>query len=139
MPVRPAIISNLRYADAPKAITFLRDCFGFVVHAVYADPNDPETVAHAQLLFGGQMVMLSSDQPSAFATAAPMLTVAEAGGNTQSLYIVLDDVDGHCERARLAGADIFMEPQDAAYGGRGYSARDPEGNAWSFGSYDPFG
>ena len=138
MPVRSAIIPNLRYADAPKAIAFLRDCFGFVVHATYADPVDPKIVAHAQLLFEGQMVMLSSAQPSAFAQAAPMLTVAEAGGNTQSLYITLDDVDGHCERARAGGADIFMEPADADYGGRGYSARDLEGNVWSFGSYDPF-
>jgi uncharacterized glyoxalase superfamily protein PhnB len=27
---------------------------------------------------------------------------------------------------------------DQDYGGRGYSCRDPEGNVWSFGSYDPF-
>lgn len=138
MTVRPAIIPNLRYADARRAIAFLQDCFGFVVHAIHADPQDSQIVAHAQLLFDGQMVMLSSAQPSAFVTAAPMLTVAEAGGNTQSLYIVLDDVDGHCERARAGGADIFMEPEDADYGGRGYGARDPEGNVWSFGSYDPF-
>ncbi|HXH17001.1 MAG TPA: VOC family protein [Sphingomonas sp.] len=138
MAVRPAIIPNLRYADAPKAIAFLRDGFGFVVHAVHADPRDPEVIAHAQLLFDGQMVMLSSAQPSEFADAAPMLTVAQAGGNTQSLYIVLDDVDGHCARARAGGADIFMEPKDTDYGGRGYAARDPEGNVWSFGSYDPF-
>ena len=83
MPVRPAIIPNLRYADAQKAIAFLRDGFGFVLHAVYADPIDPEIVAHAQLLFNGQMIMLSSAQPSAFPKAAPMLTVLETGGNTQ--------------------------------------------------------
>ena len=138
MSVRPAIIPNLRYVDAPTAIAFLRDSFGFVVHAVHADPRDSKIIAHAQLLFDGQMVMLSSAQPSAFAKAAPMLTVAEAGGNTQSLYIVVDDVDAHCECARAGGADIFMEPEDADYGGRGYGARDPEGNVWSFGSYDPF-
>lgn len=47
--------------------------------------RDPEIIAHAQLLFDGQMVMLSSAQSSEFAKAAPMLTVAQAGGNTQSL------------------------------------------------------
>jgi uncharacterized glyoxalase superfamily protein PhnB len=37
-----------------------------------------------------------------------------------------------------AGADIFFEPEDQDYGGRVYSARDPEGYVWSFGSYDPW-
>lgn len=137
MPVRPAIIPNLRYADAPAAIEFLCRAFGFAVHADHRDPADPGIVAHAQLLFGGQMVMLSSAQPSEFATAAPMLTVAEVGGNTQSLYAVIDDVDAHAARARAEGADIFMDPRDQSYGGRGYGARDGEGNVWSFGSYDP--
>jgi uncharacterized glyoxalase superfamily protein PhnB len=31
-----------------------------------------------------------------------------------------------------------MPPEDQDYGGRVYSARDPEGHVWSFGSYDPW-
>jgi len=27
---------------------------------------------------------------------------------------------------------------NAGYPGRAYDARDPEGNVWNFGSYDPF-
>lgn len=138
MSVRPAIIPNLRYHDARSAITFLCDAFGFTEHAVHTDPNNASRIQHAQLLFAGQMVMLASAEASPFAEAAPLRTVREAGGNTQTLYVVLDDVDGHADRARQAGADIFMEPEDQSYGGRSYSARDPEGNAWSFGSYDPF-
>ena len=94
--------------------------------------------AHAQLVRDDQMVMLSSASPTPFAKAAPMKTVAEAGGNTQSLYVVLDNVDDHAANARKNGADIFMEPEDQAHGGRSYSARDLEGNCWTFGSYDPF-
>lgn len=86
-----------------------------------------------ELGWSTQMVMLSSAQPTAFALAAPMRTVAEAGGNTQSLYVVVDDVDAHCDQARAGGADIYMEPADNDYGGRSYGARDLEGNAWSFG------
>lgn len=138
MPVRPAIIPNIRYADAPAAIDFLCRGFGFTKHAVYPHPNRPELVAHAQLLLGGQMIMVSSAQATPFAAAAPMVTVAEASGNTQSIYVVLDDVDGHASIAREQGADIFMEPEGQPQGGRSYSARDTEGNAWTFGSYDPF-
>ena len=138
MTIRPDIIPNLRYADAPAAIAFLCKSFGFSEHAVYADPSDPAVIAHAELVRDGQMVMLSSAGPSPFATQAPMLTVAQAGGNTVALCVVLDDVDGHAATARAGGADIFMPPEDKAYGGRSYSARDPEGNVWTFGSYDPF-
>lgn len=138
MPVRSAIIPCLGYKDAPAAIEFLCTAFGFSRHAVHADPNDPSIIHHAQLVRDGQMIMLSTRTDSELARAAPMVTVAQAGGNTQAPYVVIDDVDAHAERARAAGAVIFREPRDEDYGGRGYCARDPEGNAWSFGSYDPF-
>lgn len=138
MAVRPAIIPCLRYKNAPAAIDFLCAAFGFERHAVYADAGDPRIVHHAQLVRDGNMIMLSSLTDSPFTKEAPMTTVAEAGGNTQAAYIVLDDVDGHADRARAAGADIFLEPHDEDYGGRGYAARDPEGNVWSFGNYDPW-
>lgn len=134
---RPRIIPNLRYDDAPAAIDFLCAAFGFERHAVFANAVDPTLIDHAQLRFGEQLLMLASAVPSDWATAAPLRTAREAGGNTQTLYLVVDDVDGHADRARAAGADIFMAPKDQDYGGRGYGARDPEGNAWSFGSYDP--
>lgn len=137
MPVRPQLIPNLRYADAPAAIDFLCQAFGFTEHAVFRDAADASIVSHAQLRHGDQLVMLSSAVASAWATRAPLRTVREAGGNTQTIYVVIDDVDAHADRARAAGADVFMPPVDQDYGGRGYGARDPEGNAWSFGDYDP--
>lgn len=138
MPVRPAIIPNLRYADAPAAIDFLRRAFGFTVHAVFRNEADPAVVDHAQLTLADQMIMLATAQNTPFSERVPMRTPREAGGNTMALYVVLEDVDGHYARAKAAGADIMMEPNNPDYGGRGYSARDPEGYAWSFGSYDPF-
>ena len=138
MTVKPAIIPALRYRDAPAAIDFLCNAFGFERYAVYADPADPKVIHHAQLVREGNMIMLGSVSDSEFARLAPMTTVAEAGGNTQAPYIVLDDVDGHAERARATGADIFYGPNDQDYGGRIYSARDPEGHVWSFGNYDPW-
>ena len=138
MPVRPQIIPNLRYADAPAAIAFLCTAFGFERHAVYANAHDPMLIDHAQLRHGDQLLMLASAVASDWATAAPLKLVAEAGGNTQSLYLVVADVPDHAERARTAGADIFMPLEQQDYGGWGYGARDPEGNAWSFGDYNPF-
>lgn len=138
MPVKPAIIPCLRYANAPAAIEFLCDAFGFERHAVYADDTDPNVIHHAQLAYRDAMIMLASITETDWAAKAELRTVAEAGGNTQTVYIVVDDVDAHAERAGNAGARIIMAPEDQDYGGRGYAARDPEGYAWSFGSYDPW-
>ena len=140
MTVKPAIIPCLRYEDAPAAIDFLCRAFGFERHAVHADDQDPGIVHHAQLTDRGNMIMLSSvgRGDGEWADKAGMKTVTQAGGNTQTVYIVLDDVDAHAARARAAGAEIIAEPADQDYGGRVYSARDPEGYVWSFGSYDPW-
>jgi uncharacterized glyoxalase superfamily protein PhnB len=49
------------------------------------------------------------------------------------MHVHLDsDVDGHCERARAAGATIAMEPEDQFYGERCYIALDLEGHPWTF-------
>ena len=59
---------------------------------------------------------------------------ASAGGvNTQGVHVdVGTDIEGHCERARQAGAVIVMEPEDEFYGDRVYRALDLEGHAWTF-------
>src|SRR6266540_1434370 len=36
-----------------------------------------------------------------------------------------------------AGAEVVRPLEDTDYGSRGYTARDPEGNLWSFGTYQP--
>jgi len=136
--MRHEIIPNLRYADAPRAIEFLCAAFGFERKAVYAHDQDPHIVHHAQLTWHDRMVMVSSVIDGDYAQVANMLTATEAGGATVGLYMIVEDVDAHAARARAAGAEIFLGPDDQDYGGRGYSARDPEGNVWSFGSYDPW-
>jgi uncharacterized glyoxalase superfamily protein PhnB len=138
MTIKPAIIPALRYKDAPKAIDFLCKAFGFERQAVYPDPDDPSIIMHAQLIDRGNLIMLGSGTDSEYQSKAGIKSVAQAGGATMGLYVTVDDVDSHAERARAAGAEIFLEPVDQDYGGRGYSCRDPEGNVWSFGNYDPF-
>lgn len=138
MAMRHDIIPCPRYEDAPRAIDFLCNAFGFERQAVFADPEDSRIVHHAQLVWRDRMVMLSSALDTPHALEAGLKTPAQAGGTTLGLYLVIDDVDGHAERARRAGAVIVSAPEDKPYGGRGYTARDPEGYVWSFGSYDPW-
>lgn len=135
--MRREIIPNPRHADALRAIGFLFDAF-FERRAILVDQNDPTRVQHAQLIWADRIVMIYSADDTEFARTAPMRTVAQAGGPTVGLDLIVDDVEAHADRARNAGANIFLQPMDQPYGGRGYSARDPEGNVWSFGRYDPW-
>jgi uncharacterized glyoxalase superfamily protein PhnB len=115
----PTVFPTLRYADASAAIDFLADAFGAERHAVYSDNG---RVRHAELRLGNGMVMLGEAES------------ASGGG----VYVVVEDVDAHCERARAAGAEITRGPEDTDYGSREYGARDREGLAWHFGTYQPF-
>jgi uncharacterized glyoxalase superfamily protein PhnB len=137
--MRHAIIPAIRYEDAPAAILFLCDAFGFVPQAIYPDEEDQQIIHHAQLLLDGNMIMLGSAVENEARERFRLKAPEEAEGVTMTLYVVVEDVDAHCERARALGAEIVDEPHDNdGYPGRGYVVRDPEGHVWSFGSYDPF-
>lgn len=129
------MISGMRYRDAPKAIEWLCDVFGFEKHLVV--PNDDGTIAHAQLTFGNGMIMLGSVQENEFGKNIKQPDEI-GGGETQTVYIIVNDADAIYKRAKDTGAEIVMEIEDADYGGRGFSCKDPEGHIWNFGTYDPW-
>ena len=131
------VIPSLRYADAAKAIDWLCNAFAFERHLVV--PGEDGIIAHAQLRFGNGMLMLGSGgghEGPFDRIVRPPKTREEP--RPSSLYVIVQDADTHCDTARAAGAEIIMEPEDADYGGRGYTCLDLEGNAWTFGTYDPF-
>ena len=116
------IIPSLRYSDARSMIDWLCLAFGFE-RGLVVDGDDGR-IRHAELSYGDGQVMLGSagdgDPPR--------------GGH---IYVVVSDPDAHCARARREGAQIVSEVADQDYGGRLYSAKDPEGHLWHVGSYDP--
>lgn len=131
------IIPCLRYRDAPAAIEWLSNVFGFEKHAVY--PNEDGTIAHAELRHGSGMIMLGSvlEQESEF--GKQIKQPDEIGSyETQSPYVVVSDVDALYERAKAAGAKIVIDIKDQSYGSRDFSCRDLEGRLWNFGTYDPW-
>ena len=121
------IYPALKYGDAHAAIDFLERAFGFERHAVYDGENG--AVAHAELKLGDEYVMLGS-------TAEGDQRFNQGVGRF-SLYVAVDDPDAHHARAKEAGAQIERELTDQDCGSREYTARDPEGNLWSFGTYRP--
>jgi uncharacterized glyoxalase superfamily protein PhnB len=123
-----SIYATFRYRDAMAAIDFLEHAFGFERGDVHQ--GDDGTVHHAELRFAGEWIMLGST------TDGSDGRLALENGPTW-VYVVVDDPDAHHERAVAAGAEIVRELTNEDYGSRGYTARDLEGNVWSFGTYRP--
>ena len=134
---KSTLIPVLRYRDAPAAIEWLCQTFGFEKHLIV--PNDDGTIAHAQLSFGNGMIMLGSVLKNETEFGRLMKQPDEIeGAQTQSTYVVVTDADAAYTRAKGGRARIAMEIRDEDYGGRGFSCHDLEGHLWSFGTYDPW-
>jgi uncharacterized glyoxalase superfamily protein PhnB len=128
-----AIMPTLRYRDAPAAIDWLCKVFGFARHAVYPGPD--HTIGHAELTLGGGMIMLGSHKEDGSGFKSP----ADFGGfETRSAYIVVADADAVYARAREAGGTIVRELQNTDYGSREFAVKDPEGQSWAVGTYNPW-
>jgi uncharacterized glyoxalase superfamily protein PhnB len=127
------IIPALRYRDADAGVEFLRSAFGAEEKEVHRDETG--VIRHAELRLGAGLVMVGQAAPDGWLGGEPGRPLA----STVSLYVVVDDPDAHHERAAAAvGAHVVRPLEDTEYGSREYSVRDPEGNLWSFGTYDPY-
>jgi uncharacterized glyoxalase superfamily protein PhnB len=124
----PNVYPTFRYRDADAGLDFLKRAFGFEELNVYRD--DSGAISHAELHLGPGIVMFGAESRN----AAEGLDV-KAGG--ASVYIAVEDTDALFERASAAGAEIVRGLTDTDYGSREFSAKDPEGNRWSFGTYQP--
>jgi uncharacterized glyoxalase superfamily protein PhnB len=125
----PDCCPTLFYDDLGRAMAFLEEAFGFTMR--FSD-RDPATgrVQHAQLGYRGAVVMLGpTKDPRAL---RPCRSPKEAGSLHAGVYLFVEDVDRHFERARASGAEIALSPADMHWGDRIYCALDPEGQFWTF-------
>jgi len=128
------IMPTLRYKDAPAAIDWLCNVFGFARHAVHAQPDG--SIGHAELTLGGGMIMLGSEKNDEY--GRNFKSPSELRAETRSAYIVASDADAVYARAQAAGATVVRPLQDTGYGSREFTVKDPEGHSWSVGTYDPW-
>jgi len=121
----PQVWPTLQASDALALIDFYVETFGFQRTAVYADGA---AVAHAQLDWPeGGGIMLGSHKPEGEWSTQPGALAA---------YVVTDHVEELWQRVRdAAGVTVIYPLSSTDYGSREFAVRDPEGNAWSFGTY----
>jgi uncharacterized glyoxalase superfamily protein PhnB len=116
---------SLRYRDAKAAHHWLQDAFGFEPVALYED--DSGGIAHAEMRWGSDLIMFGTARDDHYGERVGQGWV----------YATCDDPDALYARAKAAGAQITAELADQDYGSRDFACRDPEGNHWNFGTYEP--
>jgi uncharacterized glyoxalase superfamily protein PhnB len=129
--LQPTVWPVLHYADTNAALRFLVDGFGF--REALSVIDDDGDVVHAELRWpeGGAVVFGSTKHADG--------VHGGLRGGTAAVYVVSDDVDAVHARALGIGASIVEAPHETAFGSgvptRAFTARDPEGNLWTFGTY----
>jgi uncharacterized glyoxalase superfamily protein PhnB len=126
---RSTLAPALSYQDPRTALAWLERAFGFETAMLIEDADG--NVVHSEMRHGEALIMIGGEWSDDHRSPASV-----GGRNTQSVHVeVTSDVDAHCERARAAGAEILMEPQNQFYGARTYRCRDPEGHVWSIAQF----
>ena len=115
------LLPHLTYQDVDAAVQWLHEVFGFKEH--YRHGGTP--ASGAQIHLGDAWVMLTR-------TRVGRSSPIQCGHMTQTLTVFIEDVEGHYEKAKAAGAAIFEEPHETIYGEFQYAATDLEGHHWLF-------
>jgi len=109
----------LTYADMQEAMAELAEVFGLQI-AWFGDDV-------AEIRWNGGVAVAQTDQPEA-------LHGSHVGQDWT--YVRVSDPDAHYTAALHRGGHVLGEPHpDPSGAQRGYSARDREGNVWTFGSH----
>ena len=125
----------IAYEDGPAAMDWLARVFGFVERTRWL--GDDGALSHGEMVAGGGLIMLATVPGVAYEsprTHRAHCARAEAWSRTpyivDGVLVRVDDLDGHHERARAAGATILSPPEDGP--ARLYRAEDLEGHRWMF-------
>ncbi|MGH9396805.1 MAG: VOC family protein [Terriglobia bacterium] len=118
------VTPSLVVQDATRAMDFYKQAFGAEVKSVHHVEGGK--VAHADLLIGDSMLMLSDEFPGAGCQAP------QAGSSgSVILHIYVENADETFNRAVSAGATATMPMADAFWGDRYGQLKDPFGHTWS--------
>ena len=114
--------------NCEAAIEFYKRVFD--AHEVMRLAEPSGRIGHAELKFGGAMIMLAEEFPE-YGIKSPLAF----GGAGSMLHLHVDNVDAITARAAEAGATVLMEPKDQFYGERSSKIVDPFGHQWMFGQH----
>ena len=114
----------VHFRDLEAGARYLVDTFGFEQREAYK--ADDGSLQYVELVLDGAPMGAGPSVEGSMFDIGPF-----------AVYISRDEVDSMHERAVAAGAEILMAPTDQDYGSRDFVAKDPEGNLWCFGTFQP--
>lgn len=128
----PGVWPCFIYDDAEAARVFLTEVLGFTETLTVRDDADPNRIVHAEANWpeGGGIMYGSGGNQHDYPQPKP---------GTQWVCVATQDVDGVHQRVQRSGGRVVTEPHDTGYGSRNVVVADPEGNVWTFGTYQGAG
>jgi uncharacterized glyoxalase superfamily protein PhnB len=127
--ITQSITASVAYDDPRAGIRWLTDVLGFRPAAVHDGPDGD--VVHAELVWEAGFLFVGRRAPAG--EPGPAVGPSSVALNTRDPAAV----DRWYERALASGADIVRPLHDAPYGSHQFDVRDPEGNLWTVGTYQP--
>jgi uncharacterized glyoxalase superfamily protein PhnB len=121
----PRVAPYLMYEDTSAALDWLAEAFAF--RERFRHTLADGTIDHAEMEIGddGGLLMLATP-------GVEYRSPRSLGGATCLVHVYVDDIRGHFERAKAAGAEVRTEPTEKPYGTIQYSVADLEGHLWLF-------
>lgn len=113
----------LSVRGAAEAIEWYGRAFGAVERLRLPAPGG--TVAHAEIVIGGSVIMLSDEFPP-----LNFRSPKAFGGSPVHLHLYVENVDEVFARAVAEGAKVVQKLEDKFYGDRSGSVEDPFGHVW---------
>lgn len=123
------ITPNLVVRDCANAVEFYKRAFGAEEKDRFTAP-DGKSIWHTELRIGDSIFFMNDEMPG-MTSGAP--TADRPAPVTMWLYV--PDCDASYRRAVDAGATSTRPPEDAFWGDRCASVRDPYGYIWSFATH----
>ncbi|HXT01282.1 MAG TPA: VOC family protein [Elusimicrobiota bacterium] len=123
------VTPNLTFKDARKALDFYKNAFGAVETFVMPGPGG-KGVMHASVKIGNSNVMLGDERPGSGVRSAESL-----GGSPIAFYLYVENSEAAFKKAVSGGATVVMPMQDAFWGDRIGTVKDPFGLSWTFATH----
>jgi len=130
----PQIVPMLSYENVGAAADWLVRAFGFEESDRIDEGGE---AVHVELRLGEGFVMLGKPGET-YVSPARLRKECETAARMydvpwviDGVYVQVNDVDAHHERANAAGARVLSPPEDK-HGERSYRVEDHEGHRWMF-------
>ncbi len=133
---REGVVPMISYRDGPAALDWLTVAFGFREVARWLD--DGGVLAHGEMIAGQGRIMLATPsrdyegplQHRSHCHQAAAL--ARVPWVLDGVLVYVDDLPGHFDRAKEAGATLLSGIESGPDGSQLYRAEDLEGHRWMF-------